>query len=130
MADFDEFRTKYIYECPSCQAHIVAYRDCGKVSPCRCGGNLNLSEVIEPTKHVEYDGGNYTAVHTFKPYFDVTLGKEVTSKREITEYCKKNNCIYAGDKEISQQCAQNKRENLQKFNQEFKKNLTERLMSI
>ena len=90
---------------------------------------MTLINVIEP-KHIEYDGKSYTAVHTFKPYFDVTLGKEVTSEREIKEYCAKNNCIYAGDKEISQQCAQNKRENEAKFNREFKENLTKKLMSI
>ena len=130
MADFDEYRTKYIYDCPNCNAHIVAFRDCGKSSPCRCGSNLHLTEVIEPEKHIEYDGDNYTAVHTFKPYFDYTLGKEVTSRKEITDYCKKNNCVYAGDKEISQQCAQNKSRNEAKFKADFRNNLVEKLMSL
>lgn len=130
MADFDEFRTKYIYDCPNCNAHIEAFRDCGQLSPCKCGANLHLTEVKEPTKHVEFNGKSYTAIHTFKPYFDVTLAKEVTSEREIKEYCAKNDCVYAGDKELSQQCEQNRRENAIKADREFTKNLTERLMSI
>ena len=129
MADFDEYRQKWIYSCPKCGTQVTAFRDCGKISPCRCGANLQLVEVIEG-KHVEYNGNNYTAVHTFKPYFDYTLGKEITSEREIKEYCAKNNCIYAGDKELTQQCAQNKRRNEENFNKEFRKNLTEKLMSI
>lgn len=130
MADFDEFRTKYIYDCPSCKAHIIAFRACGKTSPCRCGANLNLIEVIEPTKHVEYDGNYITAVHTFKPYFDYTLGREVQSEREIKEYCAKNNCVYAGDKELTQQAAENKKYNAEKQRREFKEGLTKKLMEI
>lgn len=129
MADFDEYRKRWVYSCPSCETEITAFRDCGAVTPCRCGGNLTLINVIEP-KHIEYDGKSYTNIHTFKPYFDVTLGREITSEREIKEYCAKNNCIYAGDKELTQQCAQNKRDNEAKFNREFKKNLTEKLMSL
>ena len=69
-------------------------------------------------------------VHTFKPYFDVTLGREVTSKKEIKEYCAKNDCVYAGDKELTQQCEQNKRENEIKREQNFEKNLVNKLMEI
>ena len=67
---------------------------------------------------------------SFKPYFDVTLGKEVNSKKEITEYCKRNNMIYAGNKEISQQCKQNKAENEAKFNREFKQGLMKELGKV
>ena len=63
----------------------------------------------------------------FKPYFDVTLGKEVRSKHEINEYCKRNNMVYAGDKELTQQCKQNKRENEIKQEKQFEKGLTEKL---
>ena len=129
MADFDEYRKKWKYKCPSCGIEITAFRNCGKISPCKCGGNLNLIDIIEP-KHIEYNGNTYTAIHTFKPYFDVTLAKEVTSKKEIKEYCARNDCVYAGDKELSQQCEQNRRENAIKADREFTKNLTERLMSI
>ena len=66
----------------------------------------------------------------FKPYFDVTLGKEVNSKQEINEYCKRNNMVYAGDKELTQQCEQNKRENAIKQDKEFEKNLKEKLLSL
>jgi hypothetical protein len=69
-------------------------------------------------------------IQTFKPYFDVTLGREVQSKREIREYCKRNDMVYAGDSELTQQCEQNKRDNAIKQDRLFEKNLTERLMSI
>ena len=69
-------------------------------------------------------------VHVFKPYFDVTLGKVVESKKEIREYCAKNDCVYAGDKELTQQCEQNKRENEIKREQAFEKNLTESLLRV
>jgi hypothetical protein len=68
------------------------------------------------------------SVQTFKPYFDVTLGKEVTSKREINEYCKRNNMVYAGDKELTQQCAQNKAENERRFNERFEAGLRQELL--
>ena len=129
MADFDEYRKRWVYKCPSCETEITAFRDCGTVTPCRCGADMTLINVIEP-KHIEYEGKSYTAVHTFKPYFDVTLGKEITSEREIKEYCAKNNCIYTGDKEISQQCKQNKQYNEAKLKKEFRENLTEKLMSL
>ena len=130
MADFDEYRTKWIYDCPNCKAHVIAFRDCGKVSPCKCGSNLNLTEVAEPKKHVEYNGNYVTAVHTFKPYFDVTLAREVQSEREIKEYCARNDCVYAGDKELTQQCEQNKRRNEERRDKEFCNKLTESLMSL
>ena len=129
MADFDEYRRRWVYYCPSCEKEVIAFRSSGVTTPCRCGANLELMQILEP-KHIEYDGKSYTNIHTFKPYFDVTLGREITSEREIKEYCAKNNCIYAGDKELTQQCQQNKRENEAKFNREFKKNLTEKLMSL
>lgn len=127
MGSFDEYRRRWVYRCPQCNAEVTAFRDCGEISPCVCGGNMKLVNIIEP-KHIEYDGESQVAIHTFKPYFDVTLGKEITSEREIKEYCVKNNCIYAGDKEISQQCAQNKRKNVERQNREFRQNLTEQLM--
>lgn len=74
--------------------------------------------------------GNNVNVHTFKPYFDVTLGKEVSSKHEINEYCKRNDMVYAGDKELTQQCEQNKRENVMRHERAFERGLTERLMGI
>ena len=75
-----------------------------------------ISEIIQ-------DRGQY-----FKPYFDVTLGKEVSSKHEIDEYCKRNNKVYAGDKELAQQCEQNKRENEIKSDNKFVKGLEEKLL--
>ena len=66
----------------------------------------------------------------FKPYFDVTLGKEVTSKREIDEYCKSNNMIYAGDKELTQQCKQNKKENEIKLKNNFREGLAKELGKV
>lgn len=129
MADFDEYRKQWIYHCPNCNNQITAFRDCGELTPCRCGGNFKLVNVIEP-KHIEYNGESITNIHTFKPYFDYTLGKVIESKSEITEYCKKNNCIYAGDKELSQECNKNKKYNREKADKEFRKNLTEKLMQI
>ena len=69
-------------------------------------------------------------IQTFKPYFDVTMGKEVTSKHEINEYCKHNNMVYAGDKELTQQCAQNKRENAIKQDKAFVEGLAEKLGKV
>lgn len=66
--------------------------------------------------------------HVFQPYFDVTLAREVQSEREIKEYCAANDCVYAGDKELSQQCEQNKKEQEAKASQQFRDNLTSRLM--
>lgn len=66
----------------------------------------------------------------FKPYFDVGMGKEVTSRKEIDEYCRQNNLIYAGDKEISEQCKQNKRENEIKQKEAFKEGLVKELGKV
>lgn len=66
----------------------------------------------------------------FKPYFDVTLGREVYSKKEITEHCKRNDMVYAGDKELTQQCEQNKRENAEKQDKAFVKGLEEKLSKV
>ena len=129
MVDFNEYRKRWVYKCPACGESVTAYRDCGQGFACKCGNNQILSEIIEP-KHIEYEGENNINVHTFKPYFDVTLGKEVSSKHEISEYCKRNNMVYAGDKELTQQCAQNKRENEQKRDKAFTENLTKNLMGI
>lgn len=129
MDSFDEYRTRWVYICPACGEKITAFRDCGQIIPCRCGNSQQLAEVIEP-KHIEYEGSNNINVHTFKPYFDVTMGKEVSSKHEINEYCKRNNMVYAGDKELTQQCAQNKKENAQRQERAFEQGLTERLMGI
>lgn len=126
MGSFDEYRKRWVYVCPQCGEKVTAFRDCGQMVSCRCGGNQMLTEIIEP-KHIEYEGESNINVHTFKPYFDVTLGKEVQSKHEISEYCKRNNMIYAGDKELTQQCAQNKRENEIKQEKQFEKGLTEKL---
>lgn len=67
-------------------------------------------------------------INTFKPYFDVTMGKEVSSKHEINEYCKRNNMIYAGDKELTQQCERNKAENERRYAEKFESGLREQLL--
>jgi hypothetical protein len=66
----------------------------------------------------------------FKPYFDVGMGKEVTSKKEIDDYCKQNNLVYAGDAEITQQCKQNKRENEIKQKEAFRSGLEKELSKV
>ena len=129
MDSFDEYRTRWVYECPACGEKVTAFRDCGQAISCRCGNNQILQEVIKP-KHIEYTGESNINVQTFKPYFDVTLGKVVESKHEISEYCKRNNMVYAGDKELTQQCAQNKRENEVKQDKAFTENLTKNLMGL
>ena len=48
--------------------------------------------------------------------------------KEITEYCKRNNMVYAGDKELTQQCAQNKAENERRFNERFEAGLRQELL--
>lgn len=127
MVDFNEYRRRWVYICPACGEKVIAFRDCGASSFCRCGSQKALAEVIEP-KHMESEESLGPSVQTFKPYFDVTLGKEVTSKREITEYCKRNNMVYAGDKELTQQCAQNKAENERRFNERFEAGLRQELL--
>lgn len=74
--------------------------------------------------------GQNVNVQTFKPYFDVTLGKVVESKHEISEYCKRNDMVYAGDKELTQQCSQNKRENEARFEKNFNDGLVKELSRI
>lgn len=70
------------------------------------------------------------SVHTFKPYFDVTLGKEVSSMREIKDFCSRNDMVYAGDKELTQQCEQNKRDNAIKQDRAFVKGLEQQLGKV
>ena len=60
----------------------------------------------------------------------MTLGREVYSKKEITEHCKRNDMVYAGDKELTQQCEQNKRENAEKQDKAFVKGLEEKLSKV
>ena len=129
MDSFDEYRKRWIYFCPACETKITAFRDCGENSPCRCGASMFLDKVIEP-KHIGDTHSSFPAVHVFKPYFDVTMGKEVTSKHEIDEYCKRNDMVYAGDKELTQQCAQNKRENAIKQDRAFVEGLAEKLGKV
>jgi len=129
MDSFDEYRKRWVYKCPICGEETTAFRDCGQVIPCKCGSSQQLVNTIEP-KHIEYTGESNINVHTFKPYFDVTLGHEVQSKKEITEYCKRNNMVYAGDKELTQQCAQNKRENEARREKAFSEGLAERLAKV
>ena len=100
-----------------------------------CGGDcamctqsaLVCDEVFKPLERKPKFNIN---VQTFKPYFDVTMGKEVTSKHEINEYCKRNDMVYAGDKELTQQCAQNKRENAIKQDRAFVDGLAEKLGKV
>jgi len=103
------------------------FHNCGQdCTQCRKSA-LDCDEVFEywdrkPTFNIN--------IQTFKPYFDVTMGKEVTSKHEINEYCKRNDMVYAGDKELSQQCAQNKRENAIKQDRAFVDGLAEKLGKV
>ena len=129
MDSFDEYRKRWVYVCSACGNKVTAFRDCGPSTFCKCGNSKALSEVIEP-KHIESSGNSSVAVHTFKPYFDVTLGKVVESKHEISEYCKRNDMVYAGDKELTQQCEQNKRENEAKFDKKFSEGLVKELGKV
>lgn len=129
MDSFDEYRKRWVYKCLQCGEEITAFRDCGELITCKCGGSQKLIGTLEP-KHIEYEGESKINVHTFKPYFDVTLGKVVESKKEINEYCKRNNMVYAGDKELTQQCAQNKRENEARQERAFSEGLAEKLAKV
>lgn len=93
---------------------------CCRQSCLNCDGNFVFWDKTKKKYNLNF--------FCFKPYFDVTLAKEVQSKHEINEYCKRNNMVYAGDKELTQQCLQNKAENAQKQEKSFEKNLTEKLM--
>lgn len=126
---FDEYRKRWVYKCPACGNETQAFRDCGSQIFCKCGSNQMLSGTLEP-KHIEFTGDCNINVHTFQPYFDVTLGKVVESKHEISEYCKRNGMIYAGDKELTQQCKQNKRENEEKQSAQFVDGLTQELCKV
>ena len=90
-------------------------------SSLNCDGNF---------KEITRKQASRVFVNTFKPYFDVTLGKEVTSKHEINEYCKRNDMVYAGDKELTQQCAQNRRENALRQDAAFISGLQEKLGQV
>ena len=130
MVDFfDDYRKRWKYICPICNETTIAFRDCGQMIPCKCGSNQQLAEIIEP-KHIEYEGENNINVHTFKPYFDVTMGKVVNNKHEINEYCKQHNMVYAGDKELTQQCNQNRQENAIKSDVRFIDGLTQKLSGV
>ena len=102
---------------------IVCNEDCAVCaqSCLDCDGNF---------KKFERKPSYRFSVHTFKPYYDVTMGKEVTSKHEINEFCKRNDMVYAGDKELSQQCAQNKRDNAIKQDVAFISGLQEKLGKV
>lgn len=98
--------------------------------------NKNCSNCVYSCVNCDKENGVYTEWHkskspniqTFKPYFDLTMNKEVTSKAEIKEYCKHNNMVYAGDKELTQQCEQNKRENEIRLDREITEGLTKTIM--
>lgn len=98
-------------------------KDCSECtqSSLNCDGVFNL--------WIRKPAFNFS-VRTFQPYFDVTMGKEVTSKHEINEFCKRNDMVYAGDKELSQQCAQNKRDNAIKQDRAFISGLQEKLGKV
>lgn len=121
MVNFDEYRDKWFYSCPNCGVLITAYRDCSDSNTCKCGSTLILKEKIEG-KHVDYDDSNdFISIHTFKPYYDIGIGKEITSRKEIADICKKNNWVYAGDKELTQETKKNKEYKAQEFSRRFDK---------
>ena len=100
-----------------------------------CGGDCticNQSALIcdEVFKPIEQKPKFNINIQTFKPYFDVTMGKVVESKHEISEYCKRNDMVYAGDKELTQQCEQNKRDNAIKQDKAFVDNLAQKLGKV
>lgn len=97
--------------------------DCGECrqSCLNCDGNFVLWE-RRPSYRIN--------VKTFKPYFDVTMGKVVESQHEINEFCKRNDMVYAGDKELSQQCKQNKQENDYNRSVQFIDGLTQELSGV
>lgn len=88
---------------------------------------LNCNGIYEKLEHKAKLNIN---IQTFKPYYDVTMGKTVTSKHEINEYCKRHNMVYAGDKELSQQCAQNRQENAIRQDRAFADNLAAKLGKV
>lgn len=96
--------------------------DCGECSQsCLCCDGTFKQRIYKK---------NSINFQTFKPYFDVTLGKVVESKHEINEYCKRNDMVYAGDKELTQQCTQNKNEREARFNKKFNDGLVKELSRI
>ena len=97
--------------------------DCGLCSQsCACCDGVFKEWERKPKYNINFS--------YFKPYFDVGMGREVTSKKEIDEYCKQNNLIYAGDKELTQQCKQNKRENEIKQKEAFRQGLEKELNKV
>lgn len=129
MADFDEYRDKYFYECPFCGSKSYSYRNCGEISPCICGKDMKLVD-FKKGKKVDYEEkqNDCANIITFKPYFDVGMGREISSKREIEKICKRDNLIYAGDKELTQQAHQNKRENDERQRREITQELQKEIM--
>lgn len=122
MASFNDYRDKWIYFCLNCGLEITAYRDCGKVVPCKCGrANMGLKEFIEGKK-VEFEPvQGFSNIQTFRPYYDTGLGRMIESKEQIKEICKREGLVYAGDKEISQEAQRNKKYKEEKFQQGLEK---------
>ena len=89
--------------------------------------NLDCDGVFKEWVKKPVMGANF---HIFKPYFDVGLGKVVNSKREIREYCKSYDMIYAGDKELTQQAKENREYNAKKQDREFEKKLVNKLLEV
>lgn len=99
-----------------CHFHSPHYAACeGDCTICN-QSNLDCDGHFKEWKKENKYNFNF---HEFKPYFDVTMNKVVESKREIREFCKKNDMVYAGDAEITQQCEQNKRENQARLDREI-----------
>ena len=104
----------------------LSYGVCGSDCKLCSQSELACDKIFKPIKKNKYNL-NFSY---FKPYFDVTLGHVVESKKEINEYCKRNDMVYAGDKELTQQCAQNKKENEVKFDKKFNEGLLKELGKV
>ena len=104
---------------------VISKGECGNYCS-ECGqSSLDCDGTFKP--FTKKKGINFSY---FKPYFDVTLGREVQSKHEITEYCKRNDMVYAGDAELTQQCKQNKQEQEQKQEKAFSEGLKKELSRV
>lgn len=107
---------KYFYTCNKCGFETYSYRNCNNDSCPKCDGRLIETNRIEKPI-VEDDIEITTSVSTdsITPYFDVALGREISSKSEIRKICKEKGWVYGDSKDLDADAERNKRYNEEKF---------------
>lgn len=112
----------YKYRCDKCHSEYEIiktppYTDDAK-PVCDCGNELNWYQisVVDWSNNIS-ENKNTTSVSTdsITPYFDVALGREISSKSEIRKICKEKGWVYGDSKDLDADAERNKRYNEEKF---------------